>query len=1198
MNGDSLVINDKRKERELDETVKTIELLHSVYARKLEGLNRSKPADMAKATRIIQKHTRLLKGEIVAYMDLGKSEGEALERILPKAYAIVRLASEFLMDKPHYKAQLKGGLLLHEGYASEMATGEGKTLTATLPAYLNALTGKGVHILTTNPYLAKRDFEEMSKLFEFLGLSCGLVEERGKISEEEVNQKALEILKVEIDDYTKDVRTPEEKVAKTKQFLTKNRIKYAKARQAAEQAVRAAEIQRRKKAYQADITYASSSAIAFDYLYDVVEKDPNRVVQRTSVEDKANFVIVDEMDAVLIDDAMTPFTLSERLNISEEEREAISEKIGHANGAMAKIEQLHKEYYQPKKKDEPTTTSKPNRGGIIISQEETEKYEILINPNTTQGIKADMTAAIIINPKTNEYKITTMGETMFFQHYCLAKVNKILANNREKIIKLQEEDSLVYKEGYDYTLASNRITMEPRAFAHLVMSGEIPELTEAFNNWITIQYAKEQAIIDNSIRAWVFLKEDVDYKLSTPSTIPPNTKEENKNGKVIQLVMNGRTAEGRVYSNGLQQAIEAKERTRKGATAIIESQLRGTAASIPTSSFFSRYRKFAGMTGTTSPSIFRNIYGLETFKVPREKEKQSIDHGDRFYATQQEKREAIFQEVLASWKNGQPVLLSTTSIKESEDLHTFLMKRFQEEGYSSQIKDIPVLNANVEDLEKEAQIVSRAGLPRAITISTEMAGRGTDIKLGGELIEKAQFREQYVQMMVNNAISMKAKETPLSKEDERRLRSFYTQQLQNSSVLDSRVSQEYARLEKRQEQLKNQVRIAGGLKVIGSGHFTYGRVDRQVKGRCGRQGDPGEIVFFNDPSDLEKVGVPKPKIEKLMEKAAASPIIDNPMTDFIPVGELIYEAQARTESIAEQNIKISQEIEREISVYRNKLRGQQEQLKLDATNQSYVDSVEFMIEETVKAIILQNKKKDINLTNKTRLKKDIFDYDEIASLTSEFMGVDIDDFSRFRTVGDLREFLTEQGLEKFEERMATLTKEERGETCKKVVDMHLHRTWEYFEGYVETIKNQARTNGMVQVQAELPPQFAAAYGHCVESAKAVIVREMINPNYQLKLGDKEAREELVPVRVTSTGVEKVSRDFDQHYHESQQEQIQEAPIYTSSVKNMLPRKKLIEILVNANRIHLNRDLARLGDTRDKDEVVSMNFGDSSPKPKR
>lgn len=1192
MNGDSLVINDKRKEKELDEKVKTIETLHLVYSKELKGLDRSKPSDMEKATRIIQRHTRILKGEIAAYMELGKSEEEALERILPKAYAVVRLASEFLMGKAHYKAQLKGGILLHEGYASEMATGEGKTLTASLPAYLNALTGKGVHILTTNPYLAKRDFEEMSKLFEFLGLSCGLVEERAKISEEEIEQKTLEILKVEIDDYTKDAKTPEEKIAKTKQFLSRNRTKYAKARQAAEQAIRTAEIQRRKKAYQADITYASSSAIAFDYLYDVVEKDPNRIVQRTGAEDKANFVIVDEMDAVLIDDAMTPFTLSERLSVSEEEIEAIRERIGHANGAMAKIEQLHKDYFAP------PGTSKPNRGGIKISQEDSQKYEILINPNTEQGMKADMTAAIIINPKTSEYKITTMGETFLFQHYCLAKVNKILANNREKIIKMQNEGDLIYKEGYDYTLSPNRITMEPRAFAHLVMSGEIPELTEAFNNWATTQYAKEQAIIDNSVRAWFFLQENVDYKLATPSTIPPNTPEENKTGKVIQLVMNGRTAEGRVYSNGLQQAIEAKERTRKGATAIIESQLRGTAASIPTSSFFSRYHKFSGMTGTTSPSIFRNIYGLETFKVPREKEKQSIDHGDRFYATQEEKREAIFQEVLISWKKGQPVLLSTTSIKESEELHRFLMRRFREEGYESEIKDIPVLNANVEDLEREAQIVSRAGLPRAITISTEMAGRGTDIKLGGELMEKNQFRERYVQMMVNNAIRVKAKEKTLSTEEERRLRILYTKQIQNSSVLDAKVSQEYERLENRREQLKKQVTNAGGLKVIGSGHFTYGRVDRQVKGRCGRQGDPGETIFFNDPSDLEKVGVPRHKIEKLKEKAVASPIIDNPQTDFTPVGDLIYEAQARTESEAEHNIKISQEIEREISVYRNKLRSQQEQLKLDTTNQSYVAAVEFMIEETVKAIIIQNKKRDINLENKTRLRKDTLDYDEIASLAREFMGIEIDDFSKFRTVGDLRRFLTEQGLEKFEQRMASLTETQRGEECKKVVDMHLHRTWEYFEGYVEAIKNQGRTNGMIQVKSELPPQFAAAYGHCVESAKAVIVREMINPNYQIQLGDKEAREELVPVRVTSTGVEKVSRDFDQQYHETQQEQIQEAPGYTSSVKNMLPRKKLIEILVNANRIHLNRDLAALGDTRDKEEVVSMDFGDSAPKPKR
>ena len=333
--------SEGKRKKELNSVVRKINGFFGRYREELGNLNPNNVIDRSEAEKYFRNQTQGLRNEIQTYISLGYSEEDALKRVLPKAYATVKLASDFLWKKPHYDVQLIGGMLINDGYASEMATGEGKTLTAALPAYLNALLGKGVHVITPNGYLAKRDAEEMGELYELVGLSCGLVEERGKITQEQLMTKTVEILGDKIKKVTAEAKSEEERQALIKQFLEddKNITEVAEAKKKAMDALKEEDKLLRKKAYTADITYGSASAVAFDYLYDDIAKDPNEMVQRSG---KPNFAIVDEVDAVLFDDATTPFSLSgsqtdEELAITNEERKEAQRSINLANYAIYRI---------------------------------------------------------------------------------------------------------------------------------------------------------------------------------------------------------------------------------------------------------------------------------------------------------------------------------------------------------------------------------------------------------------------------------------------------------------------------------------------------------------------------------------------------------------------------------------------------------------------------------------------------------------------------------------------------------------------------------------------------------------------------------------------------------------------------------------------------------------------------------------------
>ena len=543
------------------------------------------------------------------------ANGETLDDILVEAFATVREASKRVLGLRHYDVQLIGGIVLHQGKITEMKTGEGKTLVATSAVYLNALAGKGVHVITVNDYLAKRDRDQMSRLYGFLGLTSGVI---------------LNGLPTE----------------------------------------------QRKNSYNSDITYGTNSEFGFDYLRDNMVDSLDKKVQRP-----LNFCIVDEVDSILIDEARTPLIISG----------AAEDKVKWYQISFQVVSMLKRSY-------------------------ETEKIK---------NIK-EKKAMDIPDEKWGDYEVDEKSRVIVFTEKGVKNV--------EKILKIDN-----------------------------LYSPEHVELTHYLNQ---------------ALKAKELFKRDRDYLVR-------------ENGEVVIIdEFTGRAMEGRRYSDGLHQAIEAKE----GVNIAGENQ---TLATITLQNYFRMYEKLSGMTGTaeTEATEFMHTYGLEVIVIPTNLPVQRKDDADLVYKTKNEKINAIVDRIVQLYEKGQPVLVGTISIKSSEELSELLKK-----------KNIPhnVLNAKYH--EKEAEIVAQAGRYKSVTIATNMAGRGTDIMLGG------------------NAEFMAIAE------------------------VGSRDAENYTEvLGKYQEQCKEEkekVLALGGLFILGTERHESRRIDNQLRGRSGRQGDPGESEFY------------------------------------------------------------------------------------------------------------------------------------------------------------------------------------------------------------------------------------------------------------------------------------------------------------------------------------------------------------------
>ena len=560
-------------------------------------------------------------------------KGETLDDILPEAFATVREASKRVLGMRHFDVQLIGGIILHQGRIAEMKTGEGKTLVATLPVYLNALTGKGVHVVTVNDYLAKRDSEWMGKLYKFLGLTVGLV-----ISG----------------------MTPKQK----------------------------------KEAYAADITYGTNNEYGFDYLRDNMVIRKEEMVQR-----ELNYAIVDEIDSILIDEARTPLIIS---GTAAESSDLYSKADDFVKRLKAKtiIEEDTKDLDQA---------------------EDNEKYDY------------------VIDLKAKSATLTEKGTKKAEEYFKLENLNDI------------ENSDIVH-------------------------------------------------YINKALHAHGIMKKDIDYIV--------------KDGEVLIVdEFTGRIMYGRRYSDGLHQAIEAKEHVK------IASESK-TLATITFQNYFRMYNKLSGMTGTamTEEAEFREIYNLDVISIPTNKPMIRQDLNDIIYKNERAKFRAVVEDIRKSHEKGQPVLVGTVSIENSEKLSNILKR----EGIKHE-----VLNAKYH--EKEAEIIAQAGKYGAVTIATNMAGRGTDIMLGGnsEFLAKQEMRKQgYSDELIEQANAHN--ET----EDEEILKARETfNKYQNK--FEEEIKEE-----------KEKVLAAGGLKIIGTERHESRRIDNQLRGRSGRQGDPGESRFY------------------------------------------------------------------------------------------------------------------------------------------------------------------------------------------------------------------------------------------------------------------------------------------------------------------------------------------------------------------
>ena len=583
---------------------------------------------VAKINALEPTYEKMSDDELISQTDVLKgryNKGETLDELLPDAFAVVREASKRVLNMRHFDVQMVGGIVLHQGRIAEMKTGEGKTLVATLPAYLNALTGKGVHIVTVNDYLAKRDAEWMGKVYEFLGMKVGCV-------------------------------LPQ------MDFAAK------------------------KAAYDADITYCTNNEVGFDYLRDNMATRKDRILQRGH-----NFAIVDEVDSILIDEARTPLIISDR--------------AAEATRVYEEVQNFIK----------------------ILNEDDYSKDE-----------------------KESHIYLTESG-----------------LNKADKFFRSDLSDS---------------------------------------------KRAELNTKINNALRANFLMARDADYIV--------------ENGEVVIVdEFTGRKMEGRRFSDGLHQAIEAKEKVR------IKRESR-TVATITFQNLFRLYNKLSGMTGTamTEEAEFKGIYNLDVVEIPTNHAMIRVDEPDKVFATKDAKFKAVVEEVKQTYKKQQPVLVGTISVEVSEQLSKMLFRQA-----------IPHRVLNAKSNELEAGIIAQAGRVGAVTIATNMAGRGTDILLGGNpeyLAKERMKKDGFSEELINIASAF----NHITDEEQVAARTRYNEL----------VSQYKQETDKEREIVKS----LGGLRVIGTERHESRRIDNQLRGRSGRQGDEGSSCFYISFEDdlLRKFG--------------------------------------------------------------------------------------------------------------------------------------------------------------------------------------------------------------------------------------------------------------------------------------------------------------------------------------------------------
>ena len=817
------------------------------------------------------------------------NEGETLDDILPEAFAVVREASKRVLGMRHFDVQLIGGIILHQGRIAEMKTGEGKTLVATLPVYLNALTGKGVHVVTVNDYLAKRDSEWMGKLYKFLGLSVGLV-------------------------------------------------------------IAGMNSEQKQKAYNSDITYGTNNEYGFDYLRDNMVIYKNDMVQRP-----LNYAIVDEIDSILIDEARTPLIIS---GTAAESSVLYSQADDFVKRLKSKVlvEEDIKDFDQ---------------------EEDNEKYDY------------------IVDLKAKSATLTQKG----------------------------------IKKAEDYFKLENLNDLDNSDIVHH---------------------------INQALHAHGIMKKDIDYIV--------------KDGEVLIVdEFTGRIMYGRRYSNGLHQAIEAKEHVK------IANESK-TLATITFQNYFRMYDKLSGMTGTamTEESEFREIYNLDVISIPTNKPMIRIDNNDVIYKNENAKFRAVVEDIKRSHEKGQPVLVGTVSIEKSEKLSSILKR----EGIKHE-----VLNAKYH--EKEAQIIAQAGKFGAVTIATNMAGRGTDIMLGGnsEFLAKQEMKKQgFPEELIEQST------THNETEDEEILKARET-----FSKLEQRFDNEI-------KEEKQKVVDAGGLKIIGTERHESRRIDNQLRGRSGRQGDPGESRFYIAlDDDLMKI-FGGDMVTSVYNTLGAD---ENMPLEMGILSRAVESAQKKVEG---KNFSIRKHVLQYDDVM-NTQRGiiyKQRKQVLDGENihENILHMINSVAEETIQEYVGNGE--DVNKEGLLQEIKTIFNVNDLESLSKKHLDVQ-----------EITDELKEKALQNYDKKAEEIGQNEIGEVERVVMLKVVDQKWMDHIDAMDELKDGIglRAYGQKDPVVQYRIEGFDMFDKMVNDIKHDVVKILLNINRVNNVERKQT------VKITSQGLE-------------------------------------------------------------------------------
>ena len=815
--------------------------------------------------------------------------GETLDDILPEAYAVVREAASRVLGMKHYRVQIVGGIILHQGRIAEMRTGEGKTLVATLPVYLNALTGKGVHVVTVNDYLAKRDSEWMGKLYKFLGLSVGLV-------------------------------------------------------------IAGMNSEQKQKAYNSDITYGTNNEYGFDYLRDNMVIYKNDMVQRP-----LNYAIVDEIDSILIDEARTPLIIS---GTAAESSVLYSQADDFVKRLKSKVlvEEDIKDFDQ---------------------EEDNEKYDY------------------IVDLKAKSATLTQKG----------------------------------IKKAEDYFKLENLNDLDNSDIVHH---------------------------INQALHAHGIMKKDIDYIV--------------KDGEVLIVdEFTGRIMYGRRYSNGLHQAIEAKEHVK------IANESK-TLATITFQNYFRMYDKLSGMTGTamTEESEFREIYNLDVISIPTNKPMIRIDNNDVIYKNENAKFRAVVEDIKRSHEKGQPVLVGTVSIEKSEKLSSILKR----EGIKHE-----VLNAKYH--EKEAQIIAQAGKFGAVTIATNMAGRGTDIMLGGnsEFLAKQEMKKQgFSEELIEQST------THNETEDEEILKARET-----FSKLEQRFDNEI-------KEEKQKVVDAGGLKIIGTERHESRRIDNQLRGRSGRQGDPGESRFYIAlDDDLMKI-FGGDMVTSVYNTLGAD---ENMPLEMGILSRAVESAQKKVEG---KNFSIRKHVLQYDDVM-NTQRGiiyKQRKQVLDGENihENILHMINSVAEETIQEYVGNGE--DVNKEGLLQEIKTIFNVNDLETLSKKHLDVQ-----------EITDELKEKALQNYDKKAEEIGQNEIGEVERVVMLKVVDQKWMDHIDAMDELKDGIglRAYGQKDPVVQYRIEGFDMFDKMVNDIKHDVVKILLNINRVNNVERKQT------VKITSQGLE-------------------------------------------------------------------------------